>query len=79
MRVIGEISHSHCKITIFSWNNRYLVKLEQGHLEQTYKIEQYDIASESDLSKIIDENFIQEALKLFESMAKSLHIALEKV
>jgi hypothetical protein len=48
MRVVGEIPHSDCKITIFSWNNRYLIKLEQGLLEQTFKVNEFDISGESE-------------------------------
>jgi hypothetical protein len=73
MRVVGEISHPECKITIFHWNNRYLLKLESGLLEQTFKIEEYDLTSEDDLKKITSERFIKKALDRFQEMAESLH------
>jgi len=72
MRVVVEIPHKECKITVFAWNNRYLIKLEQGLLEQTFKVNEYDLSSESELFKIIDEPFIQEAIKRFEDMNSSL-------
>lgn len=72
MRVVVEIPHKECKITVFAWNNRYLIKLEQGLLEQTFKINEYDLSGESELFKIIDEPFIQEAIKRFEDMNSSL-------
>lgn len=72
MRVMGEIAHPDCKITLYAWNNRYIVKFEQGLLEQTFKINEYDVTSEADLRGLIDENFIQETLSRFESMSKSL-------
>ena len=49
MRLVREIAHSDCKITIFSWNNRYLIKHEQGMLEQTFKIPELDLSGEEDL------------------------------
>jgi len=79
MRIVGEIPHDVCKITLFSWNNRYLIKLELGLLEQTYKVNQFDITSEADLYKIVDERFINEALSRFEEMERNLQIALESV
>lgn len=79
MRIIGEIPHPSCKITLFHWNNRYLIKLEQGLLEQTFKIQEYDLGSEEDLKKIVSEEFIGEALRGFEQMDRSLHQAIEKV
>lgn len=78
MRVVGEITHPQCKITIFAWNNRYLVKLEAGLLEQTFKINQFDVTGEADLHKIVDETFIQEALTRFEEMGRSFQSAVNR-
>ena len=79
MRIVGEIPHDVCKITLFSWNNRYLIKLELGLLEQTYKVNQFDIASEADLYKIVDESFVKEAMTRFREMDNSLQLALERL
>ena len=70
MRQVGEIAHPECKITIFSWNNRYLVKFERGYLEQTFKIDQFDVAGDDELRKIVDQEFIKSALERFEEMDK---------
>ncbi len=78
MRVVGEISHSECKITIFAWNNRFLIKLERGFLEQTFKINEYDVSGENELKMIIDEPFIQEALNRFSDMEISLRQAIQR-
>jgi hypothetical protein len=79
MRIVGEIPHDVCKITLFSWNNRYLIKLEYGLLEQTYKVNQFDISSEADLYQIVDESFILAALDRFREMDKSLQLALARL
>lgn len=72
MRIIGEIPHPDCRITLFQWNNRYIIKLEKGFLEQTFKIDQFDLSSESDLHLLVNTEFIQEALIRFEAMDQSL-------
>lgn len=72
MRVVGEIPHPNLKITIFNWNNRYLIKLETGAMEQTFKISEFDITSEEDLKQIVDVEFLQEAEARFHDMAQSL-------
>ncbi len=77
MRVVGEIAHPEIKIMIFHWNNRYLIKLEAGPFEQTFKIEEYDLASEEEVKKIVNEEFIQQAIVRFNEMAKSLQEATE--
>jgi hypothetical protein len=76
MRVVTEIAHPELKITIFHWNNRYLLKLEAGHFEQTYKIQEYDVDSEEDVKKLVNDEFIKSAIDRFNQMAKSLHTAL---
>jgi hypothetical protein len=78
MRVVGEIPHSECKITVFAWNNRYLIKLEQGLLEQTFKVNEYDVSGEAELYKIVDESFIQEAVERFAAMKLSLLQAMQR-
>ena len=79
MRIVGEIPHPELKITIFHWNNRYLIKLEAGLFEQTYKIPEYDVASEAELKKLVDEAFIESALKRFNEMAESLQNSMKKI
>lgn len=79
MRVIGEIVHPDCKITLFHWNNRYLIKLESGLLEQTYKIPEYDLPGEAALQQVVSETFIQAALQRFDAMQHSLNQALESI
>lgn len=78
MRIVGEIPHPACKITIFAWNNRYLIKLEAGLLEQTFKINQFDVTSEADLHRIADDTFIREAIDRFDDMARSLSAAVAR-
>jgi predicted secreted protein len=79
MRVVGEIAHPEIKITIFHWNNRYLIKLEAGLFEQTFKIHEYDVSSEEEAKKIVSAEFIKEAIDRFNSMAGSLRHSIDKI
>ena len=79
MRVVGELAHPELKITIFHWNNRYLIKLEAGLLEQTFKIHEYDVSSEEDVKKLIDKDFVNAAIARFNDMAESLSNSLKNV
>lgn len=76
MRVVKEIPHPELKITVFQWNNRYLIKFEAGLLEQTYKVQEYDIASEEQLLEIISPEFIKNVTAVFHSMHQHLHQAV---
>lgn len=79
MRIIGEIPHPDCRITLFHWNNRYIIKLEKGYLEQTFKIDQFDLSSENDLRILVNEEFIREAMNRFEAMDLSLQKPLQNL
>lgn len=79
MRIIGEIPHPELKITLFHWNNRYIIKLESGFLEQTFKIDAFDIIQESDLQQLTDQQFITESILRFQEMEKSLGDALNRI
>ena len=78
MRLVREISHPDCKITIFSWNNRYLIKLEHGLLEQTYKIPELDLTSDEDLLSVVDAEFLHQAVLRFQDMWRSLYDAKKR-
>lgn len=78
MRLVREISRPDCKITIFSWNNRFLIKLEQGLLEQTFKIPELDLTSEKDLDTILDAEFLHQASQRFSEMGQSLYEARKR-
>jgi len=79
MRVVKEIARPECKITIFHWNNKYLIKLETGPFEQTFKISELDLSSEDDLHKILSEEFIGEAMARFADMSKSIADATDQI
>ena len=79
MRIVGEISHHECKITLLSWNNRYLIKIEQGFMEQTFKVNQFDLLQESDLHKLLDDAFISECLERFNDMNKTMQTAMKRL
>lgn len=78
MRLVREISRPDCKITIFSWNNRFLIKLEQGLLEQTFKIPEHDLSGEHDLDTILDAEFLHQASQRFLDMGQSLYEARKR-
>lgn len=79
MRVIKEFSEKGIRISIFSWNNKYLLKFEQGMIEQTYKISELDVFNEEDLSQFISDSFLDEIQKRFDEMHQSLNIRLENL
>jgi hypothetical protein len=68
MRTLGEIAHPECKISLFSWNGKYLVKFEQGPFEQTYKFDHLEFDGEADLKDRLTPEFVREVVTQFKSM-----------
>jgi hypothetical protein len=68
MRVIGELPNDFCKISLFQWNEKYLVKFELGLYEQTFKIDEYEVADVEELKSLISEDFIKKVMKRFDDM-----------
>jgi hypothetical protein len=70
MRIVGDIPHSYCKITIFQTTNRYAVKFEQDGFEQTYKFRIGDaINGLPDVRKVMTEAVIEQIIEQFKAMA----------
>lgn len=72
MQTIAEIPNPHCRITIFSWNQKYLIKLETPDLEQVYKVSEFDVQGDEAIRKMVNDEFISSAMKRFDEMRKSL-------
>jgi hypothetical protein len=69
MRVVGDIPHPYCKITIFQTTSRYSVKFEQDGFEQTYKFRIGEaISGLSDVRKIITPSVIEQVIEQFKAM-----------
>jgi len=75
MRTLGEIAHPACKISLFSWNQKYIVKFEQGLVEQTFKFEHLEFSGgDEELRRRLTDDFILNVIETF----KDLHELREK-
>jgi len=71
MRTIAELPHSDFKITIFAMNQKFIVKFEQGTLEQVYKIAEADVTDGvNGLFQLIDAEFTESVGARFNEMRK---------
>ena len=68
MRYIKDIPHQQFKISIYQWNNKYIIKIEAGMFEQTYKIDEYEITNLEEIEKCMDAPFLTKVSARFESM-----------
>lgn len=69
MRTVAELPHPDFKITIFSMNQKFIIKFEQGTLEQVYKISEMDVTDGvNGVFQLIDEEFSGSVSKRFTEM-----------
>ena len=68
MRVVADIPHPDLKITLLSWNGKYLLKFEKGDFEQTYKVSEMNIDGEDAVKNLIDDDFTEAVLNRFNDM-----------
>lgn len=73
MRIVKELSKNDIRITIFDWNEKFLIKYELGPLEQTYKLSKWDIISEDEfITKLTSNEVIKDIETRFNDMGKTL-------
>ncbi|NEN23627.1 hypothetical protein G3O08_08945 [Cryomorpha ignava] len=70
MRIVKDIPHPRFKITVFSWNNKYIIKIEDAHLEQIYKIDEAQVSSLAEFENILSTPFLLKVLKRFSDMSE---------
>jgi len=73
MRVLAELPHPDFKITIFGMKQKFIIKFEQGTLEQSYKLAEADVVGGvNGVFEMLDEEFIQQVIGLFAEMRKAI-------
>jgi hypothetical protein len=68
MRVIAEVPHPRFKIQIFSYNGKYLLKIELAQYEQTFKISESDVNGVEDIKKMVTTELLTNCLHRFIQM-----------
>jgi hypothetical protein len=72
MRVVKEVTLGEIRVSIFSWNSKYIFKYELGPMEQTFKVSETDILEESELAGFLEGEFLEEVQQRFKEMGESL-------
>lgn len=79
MRVVNELNKDGVKISIFDWNNKYLVKFEIGGMEQTFKVSALDVLEEASLNELLAGEFFEQVKERFNEMHQSLQKAMKNL
>ena len=80
MRIIAELPHPEFKITLFNMNQKYIVKFEQGQLEQSYKLSELDLSGGgvNEVFQILDEAFMNTVVERFKTMRSDFSAAYKR-
>ena len=58
MRIIAELPHPEFKISILNMNSKFIIKIEKGALEQTYKLPEMDLTDGvNSVFELLDKTF----------------------
>ncbi len=79
MRVVREFVKEGVRISVFSWNNKFLIKFETGMVEQTFKVNELDISSENDIDFFFEGEFWKGIKKRSDEMHQMLRNQLENM
>ena len=78
MRYIKDIPNPKFKISLYQWNNKYIIKMESEMFEQTYKIDQYEVENIEELEKCLDTTLLEAVLSRFDAMNKDFTSSLTR-
>lgn len=78
MRIVAEIPHPRYKIQIHSYNGKYMVKIELGQFEQTYKIAETDVTSLDEVKNMITPELLTNTLQRFIAMREDWEVAFQQ-
>jgi hypothetical protein len=82
MRHVADIPYPQVKITLLAWNGKYLLKLEQGPLEQTYKVPELDLSGivppDVEIRQLLDDEFLAAAVARFQLMQQDMRAAFAR-
>jgi len=69
MRIVGSIDHPLFKISVFSWSEKYIVKIEAGLFEQSYKFREADFTNWEELKEFFTPAMLADIHSTFKKMS----------
>ncbi len=80
MRIIAELPHPDFKITLFNMNQKYIVKFEQGPMEQSYKLSELDLTGggANEIFQMLDDEFMATVAVRFSAMRADFSAAYQR-
>lgn len=77
MRLIKDIPHERFKIQLLNYNAKYIVKIELGQFEQSFKIGELDVDSIEEVERMITRELLANCIKRFIEMRSDWELAFK--
>jgi hypothetical protein len=71
MRTIAEIPHHTFRISVFSYNAKYIIKVELDQFEQIYKINEMDVQGIEEIKAMLTTSFYENCMDCFLTMREN--------
>jgi hypothetical protein len=78
MRIIESINRPGYLVSILKMNDKFIIKLEAGPYEQTYKVSEMDIGNLGNVKKLLTDEFYAKAEERFRQMNTDFSVELAK-
>lgn len=78
MRVIGQIPHPTLRITVMQMNDKFIIRMEAGPMEQLFKFDQSRYPGLETIEALADEAFIKTAIDRFNEMYLAMKATMER-
>ena len=80
MKIIKETTIEDFKVTIYHWNNKFLLKFEDGWHEITYKISELDLNNEKDIDLFLtDKDILLKVKNTFQKIEETTSTFFNKI
>jgi len=79
MRIIATIPHPQLKISVFLYNEKYIVELEGGQYKQSFKISAESVAGLEGVKALITSELLDNCMVRFSGMHTDFKKAFEQI
>lgn len=68
MRIVGNIPHEKFHMTLYEWNEKMIIKIEAGPMEQVYKFSKEVFTGIEGAQKLMTTSFLEKVYDRFTEM-----------
>jgi hypothetical protein len=79
LRLAATIPHPHCRISILSWNEKWIIEIEAGAYKQTYRISQDSVQGLEQAKKLVTPQLLSRTMERFHEMHADFDIAYKSL